>query len=427
MKLSREIVLIIGLLLVCSLEIHCTFGRGLSTPDERAKAINIARLLERDPLGKDAPANRQWLLNWIIEVPDIRFKTCVDLLSPGVGSHYRYSTEINQQVIFSAAAFKLEDPDHLRNDTGSYIAGVEGALHAYEILVKSAPEAKLAFLDDLVAKRDRGELADHVIKLASEKCKRPKTELILNLVGAGVGLVLSVLIARWLGRRRIPRVTGTGSVTPRNGSTNFATIAQRLVFLCVAYYMIVLIVLHILQPQFDPRFRFMSEYALGDYVAHDHNIFRAGLGRFRSRSRTSTAVPIIMECTHRNWSTGGRCAVHMSGRCIQRFLTSPFSWRGSLSKHRHGGVAFVMDLSANGRVANDLQSNALHCSWNASNVLVDGRRCRNARIAAASFHFPIPIVAFDCRSQVGSSNKCRLTNRWSRQQLCLVQNKATYI
>ena len=29
--------------------------------------------------------------------------------------------------------------------------------------------------------------------------------------------------------------------------------------------MIVLIVLHILEPEFDPRFRFMSEYALGDY------------------------------------------------------------------------------------------------------------------------------------------------------------------
>jgi hypothetical membrane protein len=50
-------------------------------------------------------------------------------------------------------------------------------------LMTSVPDAKLAFLDDLVAKRDRGELADHVVKLAKEKCKRPKTELILNLAG----------------------------------------------------------------------------------------------------------------------------------------------------------------------------------------------------------------------------------------------------
>jgi Protein of unknown function (DUF998) len=265
MKLSREVVRVVGLCLVCVLQIHCTLGRGLSTPEERAKAIRVARGLERDPLGKDAAANRQWLLNWIIEVPDIRFKSCVGLLSPGVGNSYRYSAEVNQQIIFSAAAFKLEHPDHLRNDTGAYVAGVEGALRAYEMLMKSGPDAQLAFLDDLVAKRDRGELADHVVKLAKEKCKRPKIELILNLAGAGVGLVLSLLVAQWFGRHRVPRVTGSESVTTGNGRARIARMSERVVFLCAAYYVIVLIVLHILEPEFDPRFRFMSEYALGDY------------------------------------------------------------------------------------------------------------------------------------------------------------------
>jgi hypothetical membrane protein len=265
MKLRREIVPVIGLLLICALQIHCTLGRGLSTPDERAKAIKIARSLERDPLAKDASANRQWLLNWIIEVPDIRFKSCVGLLSPGVGDQYRYSTEVNQQIMFSAAAFKLERPDHLRDDTGAYIAGVEGALRVYETLMKSVPDAKLAFLDDLVAKRDRGELADHVTKLAKEKCKRPKTELILNLAGAGVGLVSSLLVAQWFGRHRVPPVTGSKDVTTRLDRVRIARITERLVFFCAAYYVIVLVVLHILEPEFDPRFRFMSEYALGDY------------------------------------------------------------------------------------------------------------------------------------------------------------------
>ena len=282
MKLSHDVVRVIGLCLVCVLQVQCTLGRGLSTPEERAKAINIARSLERDPLAKDAAANRQWLLNWIIEVPDIRFKSCADLLRPGVGDRYRYSTEVNQQIIFSAAAFKLEDLDqrrrssadsfkagatrrHLRNDTGAYIAGVEGALRVYETLVKSMPDAQLAFLDDLVAKRDRGELADHVVKLAKEKCKRPQTELILNLAGARVALALSLLVARWFGRHRVPRVTGSESVTTENGRIRIARMTERVVFLCAAYFVIVLIILHILQPEFDPRFRFMSEYALGDY------------------------------------------------------------------------------------------------------------------------------------------------------------------
>jgi hypothetical membrane protein len=265
MKPSREVVLAIALLLMCALQIHCALGRGLSTPDERAKAIAIARLLERDPLAADAAANRQWLLNWIIEIPDIRFRSCVTLLDPHVGNEYRYSTEVNQQLIFSAAAFRLEHPNHLRNDASAYLAGVEGALRVYEILVRSDPGARLAFLDDLVAKRDRGELADHVSKLAGEKCKRPSTEWIMHLAGAGVGLVLGLFVAQWIGRRRLPRGTGPGSATPGDLSTRFASITPRVVFLCVAYYVIALVVLHVLEPEFDPRFRFMSEYALGDY------------------------------------------------------------------------------------------------------------------------------------------------------------------
>jgi hypothetical protein len=265
MKPNRDVVCVIGLCLLSVLQIQCTLGRGLSTPEERANAINIARSLERDPLAKDAAANRQWLLNWIIEVPDIRFKSCAGLLRPCVGDRYRYSTEVNQQIIFSAAAFKLEHPDHLRNDNGAYIAGVEGALRVYEILMKSVPDAQLAFLDDLIAKRDRVELADHVANLAKEKCKRSKTEWILNLAGASVALVLSALVAQWFGRHRLPRATGSESVTSGNGKVKIATIAERGVFLCAAYFVIVLIVLHILEPEFDPRFRFMSEYALGDY------------------------------------------------------------------------------------------------------------------------------------------------------------------
>jgi len=265
MKPNRDVVCVIGLCLLSVLQIQCTLGRGLSTPEERANAINIARSLERDPLAKDAAANRQWLLNWIIEVPDIRFKSCAGLLRPGVGDQYRYSAQVNQQIIFSAAAFKLEHPDHLRNDNGAYIAGVEGALRVYETLMKSVPDAQLAFLDDLIAKRDRVELADHVANLAKEKCKRSKTEWILNLAGAGVALVLSALVAQWFGRHRLPRATGSESVTSGNGKVKIATIAERGVFLCAAYFVIVLIVLHILEPELDPRFRFMSEYALGDY------------------------------------------------------------------------------------------------------------------------------------------------------------------
>jgi hypothetical membrane protein len=89
--------------------------------------------------------------------------------------------------------------------------------------------------------------------------------LIVPLAGAGVGLVLGLLAARWFGGPRARRVTGLGGVTAGNGSPRTATISQWIVFVCAAYYVIVGVALHILEPEFDPRFRFMSEYVWGAY------------------------------------------------------------------------------------------------------------------------------------------------------------------
>ncbi|HET8625553.1 MAG TPA: DUF998 domain-containing protein [Gemmatimonadales bacterium] len=264
MTLSRQLV-VSGLLLICATEIQCTLGPGLSTPDERAKVIALTRSLERDPLVENAPATRQWLRQWIIEVPDIKVYVCDDLLAHGLGYNYPYSGEVNLQAMFSAAAFAIQHQDKARDENAQYHAGVQGALRAYAALLKSKPDAKSAFLDDLLAKRDRGELANHVAALSGEKCKRSYDVLIAHLAGGGVGLLLGVLVAWGLGNRRVPRVTGLGGATGENGSARIGRILQRVVFVCAAYYVIVVTALHILEPEFDPRFWFMSGYALGAY------------------------------------------------------------------------------------------------------------------------------------------------------------------
>ena len=144
-----------------------------------------------------------------------------------------------------------------------YTAGVDGALRAYAVLVKSRPDARSAALDDLIEKRDRGELVDHIARLASEKCKRSNALLIAAPIGAAVALVLALLVGHWFGRR------GTavhGEPTPGNMTTRTATIFRRIVLICAAYYMIAGIALHFLEPEYDPRFHFMSDYAWGPTV-----------------------------------------------------------------------------------------------------------------------------------------------------------------
>lgn len=250
MTLNRGLV-VGGVFLVCALQGQNAHARGPSTSEERAKVIELTRMLERDPLNENADATRQWLQEWTIEVPEIRFHVCNELLSHGLGENYPYSREINLQTILSGALFTLEHQDKRRDDVGAYIAGVEGSLRMYEVLAKSRPDARSSFLDGLVSMRDRGELADHVAKLAAEKCPKSNILLIAAPSGAAVGLILGSLIGWLFGARR----------GHRPSAPDVASAAQWIVFACAAYYVIVGAALHFLEPEYDPRYRFMSEYA----------------------------------------------------------------------------------------------------------------------------------------------------------------------
>jgi hypothetical membrane protein len=263
-KLSRKLA-VAGAFLFCALQVQHAEARGPSTPEERAKVIELTRSLEQDPLNENAEANRLWLRQWIADVPDIRFTVCNDLLGHALTDNYPYSREVNLQVLLSGAAFTLEHQDKARDDIAVYNAGVEGALRVYEVLLRSKPDAKLAFLDDLLAKQNQGQLVDYVAKEAKERCKRLRIELIAAPAGAAVGFVLALLIARWFGRRPADDVIAPEQLTLGNVSRRIATNSQRIVIVCAAYYLIVGIALHFLEPEYDPRYRFMSEYAWGAY------------------------------------------------------------------------------------------------------------------------------------------------------------------
>jgi hypothetical protein len=82
-----------------------------------------------------------------------------------------FVTEIFSQSIFSAARFVIEHPDEAKNPIAVYTAGVEGSLKAYQSILKTHPEAKWPFLDDLIVKKQNGELATYVEK-ATAGCRK---------------------------------------------------------------------------------------------------------------------------------------------------------------------------------------------------------------------------------------------------------------
>jgi hypothetical protein len=136
--------------------------RGPSTPEERAKAVQFAHDLESNPLNPQAKGEREWFTLWLIDVPDITVEVCPRLLGSQLPDKNKFGTEILSQLMFSEAAFMIENPDKAKEALEVHTAGVIGSLKVYEVILREHPKARSKGLDDILAQRDKGQLKDHV-------------------------------------------------------------------------------------------------------------------------------------------------------------------------------------------------------------------------------------------------------------------------
>jgi hypothetical protein len=256
MQIAVQGIRVAAGMLVCAFLFCSVHARGPSTAEERAEVIEHVRMLERDPLRENAEAARTELKDWTIEVPEIRFYRCDGLLGAALDD-YPYAHEFNDQVILSGAAFTLEHQDKMREPVAAYIAGVEGALRMYEVLRRSRPDASSVFLDDLITMRERGALAAHITGLANERCAGSNSLLPAFAAATAFDLVIASLIG-WLFARR--RHQSFDVAVTSAAHAGFVSRAQWIVFACAAYYATIIAALHFLEPGYDPRYRFVSEY-----------------------------------------------------------------------------------------------------------------------------------------------------------------------
>jgi hypothetical protein len=144
--------------------------RGPSTAEERAKVIDLTHKLESDPLNGQADEWRVWLAKWIDEVPDVVVPVCPGLLPQLLRSKRNYSHELAMQVVYSSAAFIVEHPEQQVDQQAVFQAGVDGALKAYQAILKARPRARWYFLDSLIQMRDKGELKEYLRKQIDDNC-----------------------------------------------------------------------------------------------------------------------------------------------------------------------------------------------------------------------------------------------------------------
>ena len=242
-----------------------------------------------------------------------QIQICSDLLGHAVGDDYPYSREINLQVVLSGAVLTIEDPGEARDDVAVYTAGVEG-LACVRGADEVEAEADVAALDDLIEKRDRGELVDQIARLANEKCRSRKR--------SGSPLRSAQRWA-WCWRCSLPIGLGEaeppsdGEHTPENITTRTARIFRRVVLICAAYYATVGIALHFLEPEYDPRFHFMSDYAWGAYGwLMTTTFFVLGLAALTVAVGVPKCAPLIAERTNRIRASGHRGTVRVPSRRI---------------------------------------------------------------------------------------------------------------
>lgn len=151
-------------------------ARGPSTPEERKRAVETTRRLEKEPLARSSTEARKWLFQWIVEIPDIHVTSCsgpLDVLQKD--EEDPYGQLLYLQSVFGMTAFLVEHPGKKDDWVAVQTAGIESVLRAYESLRKADSSARWKVLDRLAAARKAGKLRA-IVKEEMAECGKPEEE-----------------------------------------------------------------------------------------------------------------------------------------------------------------------------------------------------------------------------------------------------------
>ena len=132
--------------------------------------INSVSILEQSPFDKNAKTVRGLALGYVIETKDVSVLLCGGNLTEAIlHKKNKNSAELTGQYVIAMAAFKLQNPDKKDDENAEQLAGIESVLRTYEAMIKAKPKTKFAGMDDLLQKREKGELPEFVEKANCKK------------------------------------------------------------------------------------------------------------------------------------------------------------------------------------------------------------------------------------------------------------------
>jgi TPR repeat protein len=141
-----------------------------STPEERERAVRLVAELESNFLGPEADASREWLDTWMAEVPDLFFHSC-PLLEREKDEVFPHHLYLIKQAYYAGGACLIQHPEKINDQLTIYIAGVEGALRAYNNLVAKQPTKRNGSMEFLLKTQAAGQLETLVHQRVRERCR----------------------------------------------------------------------------------------------------------------------------------------------------------------------------------------------------------------------------------------------------------------
>ena len=139
-------------------------AQGTSTPEERARWVEIAHKLESNPLDESANKDGELALNRLSSVHDIHVPLCPALLGQFNDAKYKYRHEITRQYMLASGAFIIENPDKAGDTKAMNLGAVQSALKVYSGILQQKPDAKWKPLEDLLKKQSQGRLDEALRK-----------------------------------------------------------------------------------------------------------------------------------------------------------------------------------------------------------------------------------------------------------------------
>jgi hypothetical protein len=167
-KIVRNVIAVPVVALLATAGAGAQGGRGPSTAEERDKALRLIDQVEADPMAFESREAREWLVNWLGEVPDVVVSYCTTPLGSGKDLD-EVPAELKMQMQLGQAAYLIRHPEARPDSLEVFMAGVESTIRSYDRLRKAGTVWKVSALEDLKKDQADGKLAGTVEKRA-KKC-----------------------------------------------------------------------------------------------------------------------------------------------------------------------------------------------------------------------------------------------------------------